>query len=80
MVSPRTHSRHPGKVQAKGNERIADQACGSAAAALVAVACAFGPMPDQPGMRDALVREAAVGVSRSTIDTFLDDSRRHLGL
>ncbi|MBE0624708.1 MAG: hypothetical protein IH606_07850 [Burkholderiales bacterium] len=77
MARPRTHLRHPGRVHP---ERIAEQACGSAAAALVALACAFGPMPDQPGMRDAVVKEAGARLPRGTIETFLLDSRRHLGL
>ena len=53
---------------------------GSAAAALVAVACPFGPMPDQTRARDATAGEAGIGTSRSTIDSFLSDSRRFLGL
>ena len=52
---------------------------GSAAAALVAVACAFGTMPDQASLRDATAGEA-VSTSRNTIDSFLSDSRRFLGL
>ncbi len=52
---------------------------GSAAAALVAGVCAFGPMPDQANLRDATSGEAA-GTSRNTIDRFLSDSKRFLGL
>lgn len=52
---------------------------GSAAATLVAVACAFGTMPDQAGLRDAAAGEA-VATSRNTIDSFMSNSRRFLGL
>ena len=54
-------------------------AAGSAAAALVAVACAFGPQQDQPATRDAAAGES-VEASRSTMDNFLNESRRYLGL
>ncbi|MBE0612825.1 MAG: hypothetical protein IH604_04075 [Burkholderiales bacterium] len=55
-------------------------AAGGAAAALVAVACAFGQMPDQASLRDTRAGEAGAGTSRSTIDSFLSDSRRFLDL
>ena len=55
-------------------------AAGSAAAALVAVACAFGPMPDQSGIRDATAGESGAGTSRTMIGNFLSDSRKYLGL
>ena len=56
-------------------------AAGSAAAALVAVACAFGPVPDRTALRDTpTTDEAGIGRSRDAIDNFLRDSRRYLGL
>jgi hypothetical protein len=64
----------------RGDSQLALHAAGSAAVALVALACAFGPMPDRSALRDAAGDEAEVGVSHNTIDNFLADSRRHLGL
>ncbi|TSA12762.1 MAG: hypothetical protein D4R74_10690 [Betaproteobacteria bacterium] len=55
------------------------RAAGSAAAALVAVACAFGPMQDQSVTRDAATGDG-IDTSRSTMDNFLSESRRYLGL
>jgi len=55
------------------------RAVGSAAAALVAVACAFGPIQDQSVTRDAATGDG-VDTSRSTMDNFLSESRRYLGL
>jgi len=55
-------------------------AAGSTAAALVAVACAFGPMPDQSTMLDATGDISGAGAPRKALDNFLSDSRRYLGL
>jgi hypothetical protein len=64
----------------RSDSQLALHAAGGAAAAIVALACAFGPMPDRSALRDAAGDEADVGASHNTIDNFLADSRRHLGL
>lgn len=45
-----------------------------------ALASTFGPMPDEPTLIDATIGKEGAGTPSITIDKFLTDSRKYLGL